>query len=93
MISSISSFDIPAIVSQFCLQGKVKSVKPHIAGHINDTFILKNEDASSPDYLLQRINHNVFKDVPALIDNIQKVTSHLKNKLAGQPGSDYKKEV
>jgi len=85
--------DITAIVSQFCLEGKISAIEPYISGHINDTFLVRNEDPNCVDYLLQRINGNVFKDIPAMIANIQQVTSHLRKKLAGQPGSDVTKEV
>jgi aminoglycoside phosphotransferase (APT) family kinase protein len=31
-------------------------------------------------YVLQRINHHVFKDVPALMDNVRRVTQHVRAK-------------
>ena len=37
---------------------------------------------SAPDYILQRKNHNVFPDVPAMMDNIKAVTEHIKRKVA-----------
>jgi hypothetical protein len=79
------------IVSAFKTEGKITSVKPFGSGHINDTFRVTTDDAN--DYLLQRINHYVFKDVPGLMDNLVNVTRHLKEKLAGIPGSDPHKEV
>ncbi len=36
----------------------------------------------TPDYILQRINHHVFKDVELLQRNIERVTSHIRRKLA-----------
>jgi hypothetical protein len=35
--------------------------------------------------MLQRINHNIFKDPVALMENIQRVTSHLASKIASEP--------
>ena len=43
--------------------------------------------------IIQHINHSVFKDVPALINNIKLVTLHLKEKLAAIPHADAEKEV
>jgi len=36
-------------------------------------------------YILQRINHNIFKQPALLMENIQRVTAHLAVKVAGQP--------
>lgn len=48
------------------------------AGHINRTFRITSNEGRQ--YILQRINTNVFKDVDVLMDNIVKVTEHLKAK-------------
>jgi len=81
------------IVSNFCIEGNIETMVPYGSGHINDTFYLKNTNAALPDYLLQRINHHVFKNVPALMRNVQLVTDHLKTKLTQIPGSNPTKEV
>mgnify|MGYP004673968977 FL=1 len=47
-------------------------------GNINNTLIIESKD--SKKYILQEINSHVFKDVEGLMNNIEKVTSHLKNK-------------
>lgn len=84
---------LDAIINAFNIEGTISTIKPYGSGHINDTFYLKNEDPNCPDYLLQRINHSIFKDVPALMDNVKKVTTHLRKKLASIPGSDPDKQV
>jgi Ser/Thr protein kinase RdoA (MazF antagonist) len=43
-------------------------------GHINETYLLETPSAK---YILQKVNQNVFKDVPALMKNIALVTRHL----------------
>lgn len=53
------------------------------SGLINDTFSVSPPGAKTPKYLLQRINHQIFKDVPLLMNNIAQVTSHISQKLAG----------
>lgn len=84
---------LSAIIDAFSIEGTIATIKPYGSGHINDTFYLKNEDQTHPDYLLQRINHAIFKDVPALMDNVKKVTEHLRKKLAAIPDSNPKKQV
>jgi hypothetical protein len=81
------------VVSNFCTEGETSGGELFGSGHINETFFLKNLDENCPDYLLQRINHNIFKDVPALMDNIHRVTNHLRMKLEDVPGVQPEKEV
>jgi hypothetical protein len=87
------TFDFPFLINQFAITGTAGAVTPHGSGHIHDTFRVQNAQAGQPDYLLQRINHHIFKDVPALMENIRQVTAHLREKVAAQPGGRPDKEV
>lgn len=49
------------------------------SGHINDTFLVKTE--GNKNYILQRINHNIFKDVPGLVNNKILTSNHIKSKF------------
>ena len=69
-----------SIIGEFELLGNILAVKPFGGGHINDTYLLTNSAAEFPDYLLQRINHQVFKNVSDMMSNIHRVTEHLKVK-------------
>lgn len=73
------------IEKHFSFEGTVKETRPLGEGLINDTYFVETE-GNSPNYILQRKNKNIFKDVPAMMDNIQKVTTHLKKKIAAQGG-------
>ncbi|MFZ4521898.1 MAG: phosphotransferase enzyme family protein [Bacteroidales bacterium] len=76
------------IVSQFITEGKILSVQPFGSGHINDSYLVTTDPPATSDYVLQRINHHIFTNVPDLTLNILKVTSHLRNKLrSNHPGS------
>lgn len=55
--------------------GVHQDFRPMGSGHINDTFV-----SLDGLHVLQRINKNVFSDPSALMDNIDKVTSHLLRK-------------
>lgn len=51
-------------------------------GHINDTYIIH----SKPNYILQKINKNVFTNPPAVMENIMGVTKFLREKIIAEGG-------
>jgi len=63
------------------------------AGHINDSFLVKTAEADKPNYLLQRINHQIFKNVEMLQNNILYVTNHIRKKLAGKNETEIERKV
>ena len=66
------------IASQFAISGNVREVKPLGSGLINDTFRVYTDGAD--DYVLQRINNAIFKDVELLQHNIDCATAHIRKK-------------
>lgn len=86
-------YEINSILENFSMEGKAASVEVYGSGHINDTFFIRNSFSRYPDYLLQRINHHVFKDVPSLMKNIVQVSMHLKNKSLLNAHSNPDKNV
>ena len=66
------------IVSQFVGSDKNITVEPLGKGHINDSYKVV---ADNEEYVLQRVNHYIFKNVPELQDNIRRVTDHIRTKL------------
>ena len=81
------------IVRHFCTEGTVMSVKPLGKGLINDTFLVRTQEADKPDYVLQRINHHIFTDVELLQHNIEVVTNHLCHKLKTAGIADVDRRV
>ena len=79
------------IASRFAIEGEIEIIKPLGEGFINDTFVVKTK-GSTPNYILQRKNHAIFPDVPGMMDNIVKVTTHLKEKIAAA-GGDPRREA
>ena len=73
------------IASQFALEGAIRSIDPLGGGFINDTFIIRTE-GEAPDYILQRKNKNIFPDVPAMMENIRKVSEHIARRVAAEGG-------
>ena len=70
------------IAGKFALNGAISQIKPLGDGFINDTYLVCVDGKADPDYILQRKNHIVFPDVPAMMDNIKRVTEHIKTKVA-----------
>lgn len=73
------------IADQFEIDGIVKNIRPMSGGLINDTYIIETE-GNNADYILQRKNKQVFTDVPAMMQNISKVSLHLKQKINNNGG-------
>ncbi|WPP51485.1 phosphotransferase enzyme family protein [Catalinimonas niigatensis] len=83
----LSVYPVEKIISTFRIGADTFSYHPFGSGHINDTYLVEVNTSPSDKYLLQRINHQVFKDVEGLMQNMQLVTSHLRQKLShGQDG-------
>ena len=84
---------LKTIVDRFAVNGTVSEIKPLGAGLINDTYIVRTAEASEPDYVLQRVNHNVFPDVDMVMRNIGAVTSHIRKKLVEAGEDDIERKV
>jgi hypothetical protein len=82
---------ISDVFSAFTVEGEMATARPFGSGHINDTYRVTTD--TGKNYLLQKINHFVFKDVPGLMNNIVQVTEHLKKKLSNIHGAHPDKEV
>ena len=72
---------VESIAARFATEGKIDKVQPHGGGHINDSYRLINVTPGFPDYLLQRVNHHVFKDVALLMQNTVLVCDHVAAKI------------
>ena len=79
---------IEQIVKHFQFQGDYLDAQPYGFGRINDTYAVRfrQEAAGIKYYILQRINHQVFKRPEEVMANIDKVTSHLRNKIQNAGG-------
>lgn len=79
-MNTITTYNFKHILSNFDIDVDLSTIKTYGSGHINDTFFVKNTLQKEPDYLLQKINDYVFKDVAGLMKNIELVIKHLKQK-------------
>ena len=73
------------IIKQFPEVGEVKEVKALTSGLINQTYLVKTVDPQEADYVLQRINHQIFTDIDML--------GHIRKKLEAQNETDIDRKV
>ena len=70
--------DAQLIVTHFCIPEHVTRVAALGEGFINDTYLVDTSEAQK--YILQRKNSSIFPDIPGMMDNIDKVTAHIRSK-------------
>ena len=87
-------FSIPQrIVHQFAFDGDITDIHLCKYGHINDTYVVKTGlNGRSRRFILQRINHHVFRQPEALMSNIMRVTTFLREKIIAE-GGDPQRET
>ncbi len=70
------------IGNQFQIPGELVGFETFGSGHINDTFVIHyKENGNVVSYTLQRINHDIFTNPPATMENIRRITSHIQKKI------------
>ena len=75
------------IIDKFNIKGNLLSFERYGEGHINETYLLNYEnDGELNQYILQKINHNIFPNIEGLMNNIELVTSFLRNKIIENNG-------
>ena len=72
---------IKKIAKNFNFEGELIKIEENKQGNINRTYILTYKDKDIKKYLLQMINVNVFKEPELVMQNIELITKHLKDKL------------
>ncbi|MFY9152863.1 MAG: aminoglycoside phosphotransferase family protein, partial [Prolixibacteraceae bacterium] len=85
--------NLEKIATNFHLTGTLDRVVPMGEGFINDTFIIYTKEGTAPDYLLQRKNKRIFTNVPAMMDNIEKVCSHIRKKILARNGDPVREAM
>lgn len=80
----MSEVELTAIVEQFAIDSPISDITPFGRGHINTSYRVHTHAQQAPDYLLQKINQHVFRDVDGLMHNIQLVTQTIQRELKKQ---------
>jgi hypothetical protein len=83
--------ELKDILSNFQIEGKIADVVPFGGGHINDTFLVKCQGNGDKQYVLQKVNSYVFRNVEGLMSNIDIATRHIRLKLEDNNCQDIEK--
>lgn len=82
--------DLKEIVSKFIVGNQNINIEPLGKGHINDSYRV---EVAGNEYVLQKINHHIFKNVQELQNNIYRVTEHIRKKLEEKGVEDIDRRV
>ena len=90
----MSITEVKEIIKRFQTEGTYVDATPFGSGHINHTYLvnMKKDDGTTVDYVLQRINKNVFKRPDQLMENYVGVTKFIRSKVEAM-GGDPMREV
>lgn len=84
--------DFQPIADHFGITGVIAHTEEIHSGNINRTFLVAVQEADSQkEYVFQRINTFVFKKPEEVMDNILKVTEHIKKKLLAAHGCYHRR--
>ena len=86
------NIDLKDLFELFAHEGTFLSGELYGSGHIHDTYRIQTAEHDKDDYILQKLNNKIFKDIPQLQKNIERVTVHLQSKLIKIPGANVKRE-
>src|SRR3954465_6303328 len=77
------------ISKQFQIYGEILHAETCKIGHINETYSATyDQGGTKVRYIHQKINQNVFKDPVGVMDNVARVTGHLRKKLEERKVTD-----
>jgi len=80
-----------AIAQQFQLEGEVIAVEPFGTGLIHQTYRSTAQHAAGVRwYIHQRLNQAVFRQPLLVLENMQRVTEHIRAKIAAADSNDRK---
>lgn len=81
--------ELRAIIEQFEIDGEILKVQNYGSGHINATYRV---ETTEDEYILQKVNTSVFKNMDQLVENVAGVTAYLAEAIA-QKGGNPKRET
>jgi hypothetical protein len=77
--------ELQHISKQFQIYGEILHAETLKIGHINETYTATyDQGGTRVRYIHQKINRNVFRDPDAVMDNVMRVTSHIRKKQEGR---------
>lgn len=87
--------ELATIAGCFRCEGQFIDATPYGGGHINRTYVLRfvGPEGQMRRYLLQEINHNIFRDPAALMENVERITQHLQEKIRMAGGDPWREAM
>jgi hypothetical protein len=81
--------ELQNISRQFQIYGEILHAETFKIGHINETYSATyDQGGNRVRYIHQKINKTVFKEPPAVMQNLVRVTTHIRKKLEAQQAED-----
>ena len=91
-MSNLSPEEIGQLALCFAPEGMLKAPVPFGGGHINDTYLFSPAGEKGVRYVLQRINRTAFPHPEDVMDNMLRVTQHLREQIVLR-GGDPQRET
>lgn len=86
--------DVKEITTHFQIEGNFLDAVPYGSGHINDTYASRFQAKNGVvRYIQQRINHNVFKNPEALMENVERVTHYAREQIIAAGGDPIRETL
>ncbi|MGH9159653.1 MAG: phosphotransferase enzyme family protein [Vicinamibacteraceae bacterium] len=85
---------LQTVIRWFQAYGDCLDAPRYGSGHINETYAPTFNQSGTPvRYILQRINHDVFKQPIPLMENVARVTAHARARLSTNGNRDVSRRV
>ncbi|MFM1944747.1 MAG: hypothetical protein RI897_3729 [Verrucomicrobiota bacterium] len=82
------------ISRQFQIYGDILYAEPCKIGHINETYMATyNQGGTLVKYIHQKVNQTVFKKPQEVMDNLVRVTSHVRQRLQTEKARDITRKA
>lgn len=91
-VSNLSPEEIGQLALRFAPEGMLEAPVPFGGGHINDTYLFSPAGEKGVRYVLQRINRTAFPHPADVMDNMLRVTQHLREQIVLR-GGDPQRET
>jgi len=87
--------DFAQLAEQFRFEGEFVEASPYGSGHINDTYAarFRQGNGGTRRYIIQRINHNVFKRPDYVMHNMERVTRHMRDRIIAADGDPMRETI
>ena len=76
--------ELKAVIEQFEINGDIISIVNYGSGHINATYRV---GTTEDEYILQKVNTNIFKNMEQLVENVAGITAYLAQAIVERGGN------